>query len=81
MAVHTCECSPDQACSCGRPKPRPSGAEVGQARSRLARLEAQATPPAPDDYEFVVNGRFDNAAGRPHRRQDPDPLDQRGSSG
>ena len=29
---------------------------------RLARLEAQATPPAADDYEFVVNGRFGNAA-------------------
>jgi hypothetical protein len=59
--AHVCSCEPGQPCSCGRPKPRQTGAEIGSARSRLARLAAATTPPTDDDYQFVT-GRFANAA-------------------
>jgi hypothetical protein len=52
---------PEQACACGRPRGRQSGAEIGQARSRLARLEAADGPPTPEHYQFAV-GKFSNAA-------------------
>jgi hypothetical protein len=61
MTVHVCECDPGQPCTCGRPKPRQTGAEIGSARSRLARVAAEGGAPSDDDYAFVT-GRFANVA-------------------